>query len=180
MVGCGCCCPLAEAQRADRNGNRPTRSGCTGVHGTKLAIAVGVNFCLGALMTLGIGLYAPCMILVYLLGMNPKAAFPIMMGSCAFLMPIGSMRFIREKSYDSRAAVGLLAGGVPAVLLAADIVKSLPLYAVRWLVIVLVIYTALSMLWSAFSGASDVSPTTSPALARFQQSPFADRERTPD
>ena len=158
----------------------PAGGEAIGVHGTKLAIAVGVNFCLGALMTLGIGLYAPCMILVYLLGMNPKAAFPIMMGSCAFLMPIGSMRFIREKSYDSRAAVGLLAGGVPAVLLAADIVKSLPLYAVRWLVIVVVIYTALSMLWSAFSSARDASPTTSPALPRFQQSPFADREQTPD
>jgi uncharacterized membrane protein YfcA len=131
-------------------------------------------------MTLGIGLYAPCMILVYLLGMNQKAAFPIMMGSCAFLMPIGSMRFIREKSYDSRAAVGLLVGGVPAVLLAADIVKSLPLYAVRWLVIAVVIYTALSMLWSAFSAAREVSPTTSPALPRFQQSPFSDREQTPD
>jgi uncharacterized membrane protein YfcA len=158
----------------------PAGGEAIGVHGTKLAIAVGVNFCLGALMTLGIGLYAPCMILVYLLGMNPKAAFPIMMGSCAFLMPIGSIRFIREGSYNSRAAVGLLAGGVPAVLLAADIVKSLPLYAVRWLVIVVVIYTASSMLWSAFSGAKEVSPTTSPSLPRFQQSPFANREQTPD
>jgi uncharacterized membrane protein YfcA len=158
----------------------PAGGDAIGVHGTKLAIAVGVNFCLGALMTLGIGLYAPCMILVYLLGMNPKAAFPIMMGSCAFLMPIGSMRFIRERSYDSRAAIGLLAGGVPAVLLAADIVKSLPLYAVRWLVIVVVIYTAASMLWSAFSGAKEVSATTSPSLPRFQQSPFANREQTPD
>ena len=59
---------------------------------------------LGALMTLGIGLYAPCMILVSLLGMNPTAAFPIMMGSCAFLMPVGSLRFIREECYSLRNA----------------------------------------------------------------------------
>jgi uncharacterized membrane protein YfcA len=120
-----------------------------GVRGVRLAVALGGNFALGALMTLGIGLYAPCMILVSLLGMNPKAAFPIMMGSCAFLMPVGSLRFIRERSYSLRAALGLAIGGVPGVLLAAYIVKELPLYAVRWLVIVVVIYTAVTLLTSA-------------------------------
>ena len=122
-----------------------------GVRGVKLALALGGNFILGALMTLGIGLYAPCMILVSLLGMNPTAAFPIMMGSCAFLMPVGSLRFIREQSYSLRAALGLAIGGIPGVLLAAYIVKSLPLYAVRWLVIVVVLYTAITMLLSASS-----------------------------
>ena len=75
-------------------------------------------------MSLGIGLYAPCMILVSLLGMNPTAAFPIMMGSCAFLMPVGSLRFIRERCYGLRAALGLAIGGIPGVLLAAFIVKN--------------------------------------------------------
>ena len=78
-------------------------------------------------MSLGIGLYAPCMILVSLLGMKPTAAFPIMMGSCAFLMPVGSLRFIRERCYSLRAALGLALGGIPGVLLAAFIVKSLPI-----------------------------------------------------
>jgi uncharacterized membrane protein YfcA len=121
-----------------------------GVRGALLAVALVGNFLLGALMTLGIGLYAPCMILVSLLGMNPTAAFPIMMGSCAFLMPVGSLRFIRERSYSLRAALGLAIGGVPGVLLAAYIVKSLPLTYVRWLVIVVVVYTAITMLRSAF------------------------------
>jgi uncharacterized membrane protein YfcA len=117
-----------------------------GVRGVKLVIGIGVNFLLGALMSLGIGLYAPCMILVSLLGMNPTAAFPIMMGSCAFLMPVGSLRFIREQCYGLRAALGLAIGGIPGVLLAAFIVTSLPIYWVRWLVIVVVIYTSLTML----------------------------------
>ena len=86
--------------------------------GTKLAIGVSVNFMLGALMTLGVGLYAPCMVLISVLGMNPTAAFPIMMGSCAFLMPIASMQFIRRDAYNVRAAVGLALGGPLAVLLA--------------------------------------------------------------
>jgi uncharacterized membrane protein YfcA len=120
-----------------------------GVHGAKLALAVGGNFLLGALMTLGIGLYAPCMILVSLLGMSERTAFPIMMGSCAFLMPVGSLRFIRERSYSLPSALGLALGGIPGVLVAAYIVKSLDLSTVRWLVIAVVLYTAITMLVSA-------------------------------
>jgi uncharacterized membrane protein YfcA len=117
--------------------------------GTKLGIAIAVNFALGALMTLGIGLYAPCMILVSLLGMNPTAAFPVMMGSCAFLMPIASIRFLKSGRYEPRALLGLLAGGIPAVLIAAFVVKSLPLDKVQWLVVIVVAYTATSLLRAA-------------------------------
>ena len=127
----------------------PAGSEEIGVRGAKLAIAVGGNFLLGALMTLGIGLYAPCMILVSLLGMSERTAFPIMMGSCAFLMPIGSLRFIREQSYSLRNALGLALGGIPGVLIAVYIVKSLDLRTVRWLVIAVVVYTAVTMLVSA-------------------------------
>ena len=119
------------------------------LEGPRLLIGIAGNFMLGALMTLGIGLYAPCLIMIGLLGMNPKAAFPIMMGSCAFLMPAASIRFIKAGSYDLKAALGLAIGGVPAVLLAAFIVKSLNLTAVRWLVTVVVLYTAVTMLMTA-------------------------------
>ena len=100
-------------------------------------------------MTLGIGLYAPCLIMISLLGMDPKAAFPIMMGSCAFLMPVASIRFIREHAYDIRPSIGLAIAGIPAVLIAAYIVRSLPLTAVRWLVMIVVLYTAATMLATA-------------------------------
>lgn len=120
-----------------------------GVRGTKLVIALGGNFFLGALMSLGIGLYAPCMILVSLLGMNPKAAFPIMMGSCAFLMPMSTVKFVKARAYHVQAALGLALGGLPAALIAALVVKSLSLTAVRWLVAAVVIYTAINMLASA-------------------------------
>ncbi len=129
----------------------PAGSDVIGVRGAKLALAVGGNFVLGALMTLGIGLYAPCMTLVGLLGMSERTAFPIMMGSCAFLMPVGSLRFIRERSYSLRPALGLAIGGIPGVLVAAYIVRQLPLYWVRWLVIFVVVYTAITMLMSAFA-----------------------------
>lgn len=120
-----------------------------GVTGYKLLIAVLGNAVLGALMTLGIGLFAPSMVMIALLGMNPRAVFPIMMGSCAFLMPVGSVRFIRSGRYNLKAALGLSLGGIPAVLLAAFLVKSLPLTAVRWLVVIVVIYTAAMLLRSA-------------------------------
>jgi uncharacterized membrane protein YfcA len=126
-----------------------------GVRGARLAIGIGVNFVLGALMSLGIGLYAPCMILISLLGMNPTAAFPIMMGSCAFLMPVGSLKFIREGSYAFKAALGLAIGGIPGVLLAAFIITSMPIYYVRWLVIVVVIYTAITMIVAGLGRADE-------------------------
>ena len=117
--------------------------------GGRLGVALAASFALGALMTLGIGMYAPCMILVALLGMNPRAAFPIMMGACAFLMPVAALRFIQRDSYSPRASLGLAAGGVPAVLAAAFIVKSLPLALLRWLVVAVVLYTSFTMLRSA-------------------------------
>jgi uncharacterized membrane protein YfcA len=141
----------------------PAGEDAIGVHGVRLALAVGGNFLLGALMTLGIGLYAPCMILVSLLGMSEKTAFPIMMGSCAFLMPVGSLRFIREGSYSLRAALGLAIGGIPGVVLAAFIVKEMPLYAVRWLVIVVVVYTAATLLMSGLSESEQVSEASEQA-----------------
>jgi uncharacterized membrane protein YfcA len=129
----------------------PAGSEAIGVSGALLAVAIAGNFMLGALMTLGIGLYAPCMILVSLLGMSERTAFPIMMGSCAFLMPIGSLRFIRERCYSLRAALGLAIGGVPGTVVAAFIVRSLDLGTVRWLVIVVVVYTAITLLLAARS-----------------------------
>jgi uncharacterized membrane protein YfcA len=120
--------------------------------GPRLVAGIVGNFVLGSLMSLGIGLYAPCMIMVSLLGMNPTAAFPIMMGSCAFLMPVSSAQFIKKNSFDVRAALGLAIGGIPAVLLAAFLVKSLPLAAVRWLVVCVVLYTAVGLLRAAFRG----------------------------
>lgn len=130
-------------------GEVPAGGEAIGLAGGLLVAGVLGNFVLGALMTLGIGLYAPCMILVSLLGMNPRTAFPIMMGSCAFLMPAASVRFIRGGRYDLRAALGLTIGGTPAVLVAGLIVKSLPLDAVKWLVVVVVVLTAVAMLRAA-------------------------------
>lgn len=123
--------------------------------GTRLAIGIVVNFILGALMTIGIGLYAPCMILVSMLGMNPAAAFPIMMASCAFLMPVASLRFIRFDAISLRTVLGLTLGGIPGVLLAAFVFTRffhVNLLYIRWLVVVVVVYAGIVMLRSAMTG----------------------------
>ncbi len=115
-------------------------------------LTIGV---LGALMTIGVGLYAPCMILVSFMGMNPVASFPIMMGACAFLMPAASTRFLLSGRHRMRAALGLTLGGLPAVLIAALLVKSLPLYTLKWLVVVVVLFTAVQLLRSALAPPAD-------------------------
>jgi uncharacterized membrane protein YfcA len=130
------------------------------LNGGLLVIGIVGNFILGALMTLGIGLYGPCMVLVSLLGMNPRAAFPIMMGSCAFLMSVAGARFVRRGSYDPPASLGLALGGVPAVLIAVNIVWKLPLNHVRWLVVAVVVYTAFTLLRAGLAEKTGAAATT--------------------
>jgi uncharacterized membrane protein YfcA len=126
------------------------------LQGWRLAVGIVCNFIFGALSALGIGFYAPCITMISLLGMNPVAAFPIMMGSSAFLMPVASMRFLRKGAYLASVAAGLTIGGMVGVPIAAFAVKSLPLNALRWLVIVIVLYAAVLMIRSANGVATQV------------------------
>jgi uncharacterized membrane protein YfcA len=131
------------------------------------AIAVGVSIVLGALLTIGIGNYAPSLIVFSLLGMDPRAAFPIMMGSGAFVATLAGVRFVARGRFDSRAALGLAIGGIPGVLVAAWLVRSLPLDALRWLVVGVVLYSAVSLLRSAVS---------SPAIGPMASAPRSPRQ----
>ena len=117
-----------------------------GLTGGKLIIGIIGNFIFGALMTAGIGLYAPCMALVYFLGMSPKVAFPIMMGSCAVLMPIASVKFIKEGQYPRKASLAITIGGVIGVFIAAYIVKELPMDILKVLVVLVILYTSTTLL----------------------------------
>jgi uncharacterized membrane protein YfcA len=133
-------------------------TGTLDLTGLKLVLGLVGSFFLGTIMPLGIGYYAPCMILVSMLGMNPRASFPIMMGACAFLMPVASMNFIRARRYSLKLTVGLAIGGVFGSALALMVVKEMNLNSVRWLVTVVVIYTGVSLLRTAAreKAASDV------------------------
>ena len=131
------------------SGQGPAPGVALGLSGFKLGIAIVISTVLGALMMLGIGYYAPCLIMISLLGMDPRASYPIMMGACAFLMPSGSIQFIRRNSYDLRTAIAFLIGGPLAVLIAAPLVDAIPLFYLRILVLVVVLYTAIRMLQSA-------------------------------
>ena len=117
-----------------------------------LVVALVINFALGALLTLGIGNYAPSLIMFSLLGMDPRAAFPIMMGSGAFVATIAGVRFLSAARFHRRAALGLTIGGIPGVIVAAWLVQSLPLAALRWLVLVVVTYAALTLLRAGLRG----------------------------
>ena len=150
QVGMGSALAIAAALFVGANRHwMPVGGAATAFSGIPFVVAVAGNFLLGALMTLGIGLYAPCLIMLSLLGLDPRAAFPIMMGSCAFLMPIGGLRFVRSRRYNSAVALGFAIGGPPAVLLAGYLVKSMPLIWLRWLVVCVVLYAAAMMLNSA-------------------------------
>jgi uncharacterized membrane protein YfcA len=112
------------------------------------ALALAVNFALGALLPLGIGNYAPSLVMFSLLGMDPRAAFPIMMGSGAFVATVAGVRFLSARRFHQRAALGLAIGGIPGVMAAVWLVESLPLGALRALVLAVVLYVAVTLLRS--------------------------------
>ncbi|MEO8812111.1 MAG: permease [Caulobacteraceae bacterium] len=124
------------------------------------ALAVVGYFVMGALMTAGIGLYAPSLIMLSLMGLDPKASFPVMMGACAFLMPVSGLGFLKSRRIDLRVVLGLALGGIPAVAVAALIVKSLPLTAIRWGVVVVVIYAAAILIRAALRPAAKATAAT--------------------
>lgn len=139
-------------------GLAPTGGDALTLDGPLFIVAIVAHFFMGALMTFGIGLYAPSLILLSLFGLNPTAAFPIMMGACAFLMPVSGLQFMKTERIDLRLVLGMAIGGVPAVLLAAFVVKSLPLETLRWGVVVVVFYAACLLLHAALR-----HPKTAPA-----------------
>jgi len=129
----------------------PPSGTAMGLSGWRFLVAVLANFAFGALMCIGIGNYAPSMVLLGLLGMHPIAAYPIMIGSDGVLIPVASLGFLRSGRFAHGVAVGLTLGGLAGTLLAFPLVKSIGehLAVMRWLVIVVILYAAVSMLRSA-------------------------------
>lgn len=127
-----------------------------GLRGVKLVIAIVVNFVLGALMSIGVGLYAPCMALCAVLGLNVGCAFPAMMGSCAFLMAFGNgPKFIQEGRYDMYASLMQALFGAAGVAVAYFLVKSLPLAVLLKLVIAVCYLTSILYLKDAITKGSE-------------------------
>jgi uncharacterized membrane protein YfcA len=120
----------------------PVGGEAIGLTGWKLALIVGMSFVFGALQTIGVGFYAPCMAMVYALGMHPLTAFPIMMTATGMLMAAGGARFVKQGAYDRKVAISLTIAGIFGVFLAAFVVKSLPLLILKWVVLCIVLYTS--------------------------------------
>jgi uncharacterized membrane protein YfcA len=131
-----------------------------GLAGWPFVAAVTTNFILGALNTIGIGWYAPSMVVLALLGLNPITAFPIMMATGGIMLPVAGLRFLRTGRFAWGPSLGMTFGGVIGVFIAVFIIKSLPLRALRWLVTVVVAYAAVVMLRSARRAANAPPDTT--------------------
>ena len=126
----------------------------------QMVVAISVHFLLGALMAFGIGLYAPSLILLSLLGLDPRLAFPIMASACAFLMPATGFTFVKSSRIDLRIVIGLAIGGIPATIVAALIVKEMPIVWLRWGVVVVVLYASFLLLRSAYKGPQEAPGDT--------------------
>ena len=122
-----------------------------------MAIAIAANFLFGILLNFGIGNYAPTLVMLSLMGMDPRLSFPIMAAGAALTATGASLRYISIGAIDLRIATGIALGGIPAVLVAAFIVKSMSLELLRWLVVCVVLYAAVVMLKAALNGSRATS-----------------------
>lgn len=128
--------------------------GTIGLRGLSLLVAVLASLVIGSLTSLGIGNYAPTMAVTYLLGMNAKAVFPIMAASASLILPAAALRFYRAGRFSRQAALGFALGGIPGVLVAAFVVKELPLGTVKWIVVGVLLYTSATLWMSSRTAAS--------------------------
>jgi uncharacterized membrane protein YfcA len=117
-----------------------------------MIVAIAANFGFGLLLNFGVGNFAPTLVMLSLMGMDPRLAFPIMAGGAALTGAGASIRHIMIGEIDLRIVLGLAIGGIPAVLVAAFLVKTMPLELLRWLVIVVVLYAAAVMARAAIKG----------------------------
>ena len=120
--------------------------------------AIAANFLFGILLNFGVGHYAPSLIMLSLMGLDPRLAFPIMAGGGALTVAGAGVRHISMGQIDLRIVIGMAIGGVPAVLIAAFLVKEMPLEMLRWLVILVVLYAGAVMLRAAMTAGRTSKP----------------------
>jgi uncharacterized membrane protein YfcA len=122
---------------------------------TLTVIAIVANFIFGVLLNYGVGNYAPTLVMLSLMGMDPRLSFPIMAGGASLVVAGAGARHIAIGQINFRIVIAMAIGGVPAVRVAAFIVKTMPIEMLRWLVIVVVLYAAIVMVRAALAGRKD-------------------------
>ena len=137
----------------------------TGLPLNLMIVAIAANFLFGLLLNFGVGNYAPTLVMLSLMGMDPKLCFPIMAAGAGLCGAGASIRHINLGQIDLKIAIGITLGGIPAVFVAAFLVKNMPLDLLRWLVMVVVLYAALVMLKAAFGGRRESEALAGATLA---------------
>lgn len=124
----------------------------TGLPPLQTLIAIVASFGFGILANFGVGNYAPTLVLLSLMGMDPRLCFPIMAAGGSLMGAGAGVRHIKIGQIDLRIVLGLALGGIPAVVVAALVVKTMPLELLRWLVLVVVLYAAVVLFKAALTG----------------------------
>lgn len=128
-------------------------------------LAVAMSFGLGILANFGVGNFAPTLVVLSLMGMDPRLCFPIMAAGGSLMGAGASVRHFAIGEVDLRIVLGLAIGGIPAVLVAALLVKSMPVDLLRWLVLVIIVYAAAVMYAAAIKGRREEKAEASAAVA---------------
>jgi uncharacterized membrane protein YfcA len=130
----------------------PAGGAAAGLPPALTIVAIVANFGFGILANFGVGNYAPTLVLLSLMGMDPRLCFPIMAAGASLMGAGSSIQHIRIGEVNLKIVLGLAIGGIPGVLVAAYLVTEMPIEYLRWLVFLVVVYAAAVMAHASWKG----------------------------
>ncbi|WP_425379077.1 TSUP family transporter [Spiroplasma endosymbiont of Polydrusus pterygomalis] len=137
----------------------PTSGNKTGLSGWQLGLAFILFIIYGGLQAFGIGLYAPALATIALLGMDIKVAFPIMTLASGYAVPIAAYSYYKNNKYQPKTSFGLMLGGALGVVLAfltvfvgievgLNVKPAVFTNYLKWLAVIVVFYVSIMLLLS--------------------------------
>ena len=99
----------------------------------------------GSLPAFGVGYYSLVKTSIFLFGVNPIIAFPIMATASSYQMPVTAITFMRSGKFYARSSILLAVFGVIGVFIAAPLISFVDPYTLKWILFVVVIYNIITL-----------------------------------
>ena len=122
----------------------PISSNSTVITGYMLIPFAIFMFIAGMLPGFGIGYYSLIKSSIFLFGVSPIVAFPLMAAASAFQQPITSAIFISNKKFYFKSALLLGISGSVGVLLAAPLISKIDPRTLKWWLLFVVVYNIIT------------------------------------
>lgn len=123
----------------------PDGGALSALYGWKLWVGFFATILCGMLTSAGIGLFALIQGVLFLLNVNPAAAFPIMMTAGALQQPLTTLMFLKHDKIPLKKTLIISLAGCIGVMIALPVVTHLTVTWLHYLLLGVLIYNVLSI-----------------------------------